>query len=55
MYGNRCKEYNDCDYGTSDNGVAWKFNQLGDEGWELTTTAYETSDGRRMVCFKRPK
>tara|TARA_R110000803_G_scaffold31102_2_gene69699 strand:- start:1760 stop:2077 length:318 start_codon:yes stop_codon:yes gene_type:complete len=63
VWGKTCKGLNECEY-VEDKynnneaaiaGVTWRFNQLGEEGWELTTTAYDARQSERMVCFKRPK
>ena len=50
-----CMKKSICEYSNQHYGVEWKFNRMGEEGWELTTTVFETQYGKRMVCFKRPK
>ena len=35
--------------------IAKRFNQLGEEGWEMVGYAMNDGGNARMVCFKRPK
>jgi hypothetical protein len=35
--------------------VEYKFNKLGEEGWEMVGYAMNDGNNARMVCFKRPK